>query len=99
MAETKKKKTATTKKKATTAKKKPTKKKSASTSLSAIEAHRNVVMLTYLLSGALLMCFAMIKGSNVWSSVRGALFSFFGITLYLLAASLFSIGVELALNS
>ena len=99
MAETKKKKTATTKKKATTAKKKPTKKKSASTSLSAIEAHRNVVMLTYLLSGALLMCFAMIKGSNVWSSVRGALFSFFGITLYLFAASLFSIGVELALNS
>ena len=99
MAETKKKKTATTKKKATTAKKKPTKKKSASTSLSAIENHRNVVMLTYLLSGALLLCFALIKGSNIWSSIRGGLFSFFGITLYLFAAFLIVIGIELALNS
>ena len=99
MAETKKKKTGTTMKKATTAKKKPTKKKSASTSLSAIESHRNVVMLTYLLSGAVMLCFGLIKGSNIWSSIRGALFSFFGITLYLFAAFLIAVGIKLALNS
>ncbi len=99
MAENKKKKTgaATSKKKSST-KKKTTKKTGGSGNV-AIDNHKNIVMLTYLIVGVLLFCFALIKGSNIWSSIRGVFFSFFGVTLYLFAAFLIVIGVKLALNS
>ena len=99
MAEAKKKKTGASNKKSTSNKKRTTKKKSAGTGIAAIESHRNVVMLTYLISGAVLLCFSVIRGSNIWSSIRGVFFSFFGVTVYLFAAFLIAVGIKLALGS
>ena len=98
MAEEKKKKKSPAKKK-TTAPKKKTNKKSGATSIAAIESHKNVVMLSYLIGGILLLCFGIIRGSNIWSSIRGVFFSFFGTTLYLFAGLLIAIGIKLALNN
>ncbi len=67
--------------------------------LNLLEEHRNAVMLTYLASGIVLGFFAFIKGSNIWSSIRGAFFSFFGITLYLFVAYFIVMGIQTALNN
>ena len=99
MAEEKKKKKGTAKKNTNSRSKKKTNTKSGSTGIATIESHKNVVMLSYLVSGILLLCFAVIRGSNIWSSIRGIFFSFFGITLYLFAAFLVTIGIKLALNN
>ncbi len=67
--------------------------------LNLLEEHRNAVMLSYLASGILLGFFALIKGSNIWSSIRGAFFSFFGVTFYLFVIYLIVMGIQTALNN
>ncbi len=101
MAEAKNKKTNSSKNSTASKKKAKTKAvgKNSKKNLSALETHRNVIMLSYLLTGIVLGCFALIKGSNIWSSIRAVFFSFFGVTLYLFAAFLIVIGVKMALNS
>jgi len=98
MAETKKKKNGTAKK-GNSAKKKTTKKVGKKNAVGAVETHKNVVMLSYLITGIVLLCFSVIRGSNVWSSIRGIFFSFFGVTVYLFVAFLIVIGIKLSLGS
>lgn len=97
------KKSTSSKSKSNTKKKSNTKTKTAGKNsrknISAVERHRNVIMLSYLCTGILLALFSVIRGSNIWSSIRGVFFAFFGVTVYLFAAFLIIIGVKLALNS
>ncbi len=101
MADTKNKKTINSKKKNTTKSKAKTKTagRNSRKTLSLLEEHRNLVMLAYLVSGVLIGCFAFIKGSNIWSGIRAALFAFFGITIYLFVAYLIVMGIKTALNN
>ncbi len=73
--------------------------KNAGEKISLLEKSRNAVMLVYLALGVIFGCFAIIHGSNVWETVRAALFSFFGIGLYVFVAVLLIIGVRIALNN
>ena len=73
--------------------------KSSRKNISTVERHKNVIMLSYLCAGVVLCLFSVIRGSNIWSSIRAVFFSFFGVTVYLFAAFLIIIGVKLALDS
>lgn len=97
-------------KKKTAAKKSNTKKKTTKSKtkvvgknsgerLSVLETHRNAVMLVYLISGIILGCFAVIHGSNIWETVRAALFSFFGIGLFIVVGFLIVVGIRISLNN
>lgn len=67
--------------------------------LSILETHRNIVMLSYLAVGAILGCFAFVHGSNIWETIRAALFSFFGIGLYVVVSFFIVTGIRIALNN
>lgn len=103
MAGEKNKKSASSKSRTNTKKKSNNKTKTAGKNsrknISTVERHKNVIMLSYLCTGIVLCLFSVIRGSNIWSSIRGAIFSFFGVTVYLFAAFLIIIGVKLALDS
>ncbi len=73
--------------------------KNAGKRLSVLETSRNAVMLVYLALGVVFGCFAIIHGSNVWETVRAALFSFFGLGFYAFVALLIVIGIRIALNN
>ncbi len=45
-----------------------------------------------------LACLCFIKGFNVWTTIRSAAFSFFGIGLYLLVAQLLAVGIIMGLH-
>lgn len=64
-----------------------------------LETNRNAVMLIYLALGVVLGCFAFIQGSNIWQTIRSALFAFFGVSLYLLIAYLIVTGIQIALGT
>ena len=92
----------TTKTKKTSAAKKnnPRKKKnSKKRNLSFYESHRSAIMFVYLIVSLLLMTVAFIPGRNVWASIRGFFFGFFGLGFYLFDIFLLVIGVRVALNS
>lgn len=97
-----KKKTAT--KKTSSAKSKSTKNKTKKVGknggerLSLLENYRNAVMLSYLGFGILFGSFAFIHGSNIWETVRAALYSFFGIGLLPVVIFLIVTGIAIALN-
>ncbi|MEE1321676.1 MAG: hypothetical protein UHM85_09125, partial [Acutalibacteraceae bacterium] len=97
-----KKKTAT--KKTSSAKSKSTKNKTKKVGknggerLSLLENYRNAVMLSYLGLGILFGAFAFIHGSNIWETVRAALYSFFGIGLLPVVIFLIVTGIAIALN-
>lgn len=88
-------------KKTSAAKKKNTRKKrnSKKRNLSFYESHRSAIMFVYLIVSLLLMTVAFIPGRNVWASVRGFFFGFFGLGFYLFDIFLLVIGVRVALNS
>ena len=93
-------KTTKTKKTSAAKKKNPRKKKnSKKRNLSFYESHRSAIMFVYLIVSLLLMTVAFIPGRNVWASVRGFLFGFFGLGFYLFDIFLLVIGVRVALNS
>lgn len=98
-------KTASTGTKKNTTNKKNTKKKNTKAKFVGKEkefsfAQRNygAVMLSYLIGGVLLVFVAFVKGFNVWTTVRSALFAFFGVGFYLLAAQCIIIGITMALH-
>ena len=93
-------KTTKTKKTSAAKKKNPRKKKnSKKRNLSFYESHRSAIMFVYLIVSLLLMTVAFIPGRNVWASVRGFFFGFFGLGFYLFDIFLLVIGVRVALNS
>lgn len=102
-------KSGSTKKKAVTKNKSSSKAKSTKTKskkvgknggerLSILENYRNAVMLSYLGAGIILGAFAVIGGSNIWMSIRAALYSFFGIGLMPVVIFLIVVGIAIALN-
>ncbi len=66
--------------------------------LSVLENHKNAVMLSYLSAGIILGAFSVIGGSNIWQSIRGALYSFFGIGLMPVVIFLIVVGIAISLN-
>ena len=66
--------------------------------LSVLENHRNAVMLSYLGAGIILGAFSVIQGSNIWMSIRAALYSFFGIGLMPVVIFLIVVGIAVSLN-
>ncbi len=90
------KKTSTSTKKKTSAAKKKNKKNK---KLSFYESHRSAIMFVYLIVSLLLMTVAFIPGRNIWASIRGIFFGFFGLGFYLFDIFLLVIGVRIALNS
>ena len=93
-------KTTKTKKTSAAKKKNPRKKKnSKKRNLSFYESHRSAIMFVYLIVSLLLMTVAFIPGRNVWASIRGFFFGFFGLGFYLFDIFLLVIGVRVALNS
>lgn len=90
------KKTSTSTKKKTSAAKKKNKKNQ---KLSFYESHRSAIMFVYLIVSLLLMTVAFIPGRNIWASIRGIFFGFFGLGFYLFDIFLLVIGVRIALNS
>lgn len=95
-------KTATKKKSSTKAKSTKTKAKKVGKNggerLSVLENYRNAVMLSYLGAGIILGAFAVIGGSNIWMSIRAALYSFFGIGLMPVVIFLIVVGIAISLN-
>lgn len=63
------------------------------------EQYYNAIMLSYLLGGALMLALAIIKGTNLWMSLRSVLFSAFGVSFYLLTLQTLIIGVRMALHN
>ncbi len=93
-------KTTKTKKTSAAKKKNPRKKKnSKKRNLSFYESHRSAIRFVYLIVSLLLMTVAFIPGRNVWASIRGFFFGFFGLGFYLFDIFLLVIGVRVALNS
>lgn len=93
-------KTTKTKKTSAAKKKNPSpKKNSKKQNLSFFESHRSAIMFVYLIVSLLLMTVAFIPGRNVWASIRGFFFGFFGLGFYLFDIFLLVIGVRVALNS
>lgn len=93
-------KTTKTKKTSAAKKKNPSpKKNSKKQNLSFYESHRSAIMFVYLIVSLLLMTVAFIPGRNVWASIRGFFFGFFGLGFYLFDIFLLVIGVRVALNS
>ena len=93
-------KTTKTKKTSAAKKKNPSpKKNSKKQNLSFYESHRSAIMVVYLIVSLLLMTVAFIPGRNVWASIRGFFFGFFGLGFYLFDIFLLVIGVRVALNS
>ena len=93
-------KTTKTKKTSAAKKKNPrNKKNSKKRNLSFYESHRSAIMFVYLIVSLLLMTVAFIPGRNVWASIRGFFFGFFGLGFYLFDIFLLVIGVRVALNS
>lgn len=93
-------KTTKTKKTSAAKKKNPRKKKnSKKRNLSFYESHRSAIMFVYLIVSLLLMTVAFIPGRNVWASIRGFFFGFFGLGFYLFDIFLLVIGVRVALGS
>ena len=93
-------KTTKTKKTSVAKKKNPSpKKNSKKQNLSFYESHRSAIMFVYLIVSLLLMTVAFIPGRNVWASIRGFFFGFFGLGFYLFDIFLLVIGVRVALNS
>ena len=73
-------KTTKTKKTSAAKKKNPSpKKNSKKQNLSFYESHRSAIMFVYLIVSLLLMTVAFIPGRNVWASIRGFFFGFFGL--------------------
>lgn len=91
---TKSKKTSATKKKPSGKKKSNKKQKP-----SFYESHRSAIMFVYLIVSLILLTVAFIPGRNVWASVRGFFFGFFGLGFYLFDIFLLIIGVRVALNT
>ncbi len=93
-------KTTKTKKTSAAKKKNPrNKKNSKKRNLSFYESHRSAIMFVYLIVSLLLMTVAFIPGRNVWASIRGFFFGFFGLGFYLFDIFLLVIGVRVALGS
>ncbi len=63
------------------------------------EQHYNAIMLGYLIAAGVMATFIFIKGANIWTSIRSAFFSVFGVSFYLLAVQMLYIGVRLALHN
>lgn len=63
------------------------------------EQYYNAIMLSYLLGGALMMAFALIKGTNIWMGIRSVMFSVFGVSFYLITLQTIVIGVRMALHN
>ncbi len=63
------------------------------------EQYYNAIMLCYLLGGALMLALALIKGSNIWTSLRSVLFSGFGVSFYLITLQTVVIGIRMALHN
>ena len=63
------------------------------------EEHYNAIMLGYLIAFGVMAAFIFIKGANIWTSIRSALFSVFGVSFYLLAAQMLYMGIRLALHN
>ena len=96
MAETKKKNT----KKPTNSKKKPAaNSKSKQQKVSFYEGHRTSLTVAYLGISLFFLSIAFIPGENVWATVRGAFFAFFGIGFYVFDICLLIIGFRVALNA
>ena len=96
MANTKK----TTAKKSTGSNKKSgAKKNNKKKKLSFYEAHRQTIMFSYLIVSLFLMTVAFIPGRNIWASVRGAFFGFFGLGFYLFDVFILIIGIRIALDT
>lgn len=90
----------TTAKKSTGSKKKSgAKKNNKKNKLSFYEAHRQTIMFSYLIVSLFLLTVAFIPGRNIWASVRGAFFGFFGLGFYLFDVFVLIIGIRIALDS
>ncbi len=63
------------------------------------EQYYNAIMLSYLLGGALMFFFSIIKGTNVWTGIRSTFFAAFGSAFYLLVIQTIVIGIRMALHS
>lgn len=90
----------TTAKKSTGSKKKSgAKKNNKKNKLSFYEAHRQTIMFSYLIVSLFLLTVAFIPGRNIWASVRGVFFGFFGLGFYLFDVFVLIIGIRIALDS
>ena len=63
------------------------------------EAHRSVFMLCYLAVSLFFMCIAFIPGVNVWASIKGGFFAFFGAGFYVFNFCMFVVGIRIALDN
>ena len=63
------------------------------------EQHYNGIMLAYLIASGVMAAFIFIKGANIWTSIRSAFFSLFGVSFYLLAVQMLYMGIRLALHN
>lgn len=98
-----------------TKKKNPTKKSSAKTSpkkktdskyvgkkertVSFFDAYYNAIMLCYIFGAILLAVFAIVKGFNLWSTIRGSLFAIFGAGFYVLIVEMLVVGIRMGLHN
>ncbi len=90
-----------------TAKKKPAKKSGKTAAAkkktppreSFYNRNRTVLMLCYLGFSLLFLAVACIPGVNVWATIRGGFFAFFGIGFFLLNICLFIVGIRVALDN
>ena len=87
-------------KKANSKKKTSTKKKSNSKKqVNFYEDNKNAISLSYIGASLLLLCFTFIPGYNVWATIRGSFFAFFGFGFIILNFSLLIIGIRIALDN
>ena len=63
------------------------------------EQYYNAIMLGYLVAAGVMAAFIFIKGANIWTGIRSAFFSVFGVSFYLLAVQVLYIGIRLALHN
>lgn len=106
MANTKKGKGASTSKKKTNTKNTTNKKKTDSKyvgkkqkNISFVDSYYNAIMLSYIFGAVLLAVFAIVKGFNLWSTIRGSLFAIFGAGFYVLIVEMLIIGIRMGLHN
>lgn len=78
---------------------KSSKKKQNEEPLSFYEENRYLIVLIYLVLTIVLACLAIFKGINIWATVRGAMYAFFGSGFIIMIVCFAVITVRAALNN
>ena len=67
--------------------------------VSFVDAYYNAIMLCYIFGAILLAVFAIVKGFNLWSTIRGSLFAIFGAGFYVLIVEMLVVGIRMGLHN